>query len=219
MLGLKALQYRGTTPTTYHGPDGLVTNLIGMVPSEYGHFFSPSYPQEWPADRAIQASCQKRNSQGLGARMLWTTYGIGHAPPEEERTPYTHLSPDPDCSCGIYATTSYDTVMSYGRDADKAIFLIEGLPRIILGESGWRAGSARVVAVVRLPPQPDYPTRQELIIGSADLPSGWASLSRPTRKIPTQNLVGELGCQYFGVDIWPLEVAFEAIRINNARFA
>jgi hypothetical protein len=78
---------------------------------------------DWPPGRLLIAQCSRGGNHEEGV-------------------------PDPDCSCGIYATTSLDIVNEYLCDESPVLGVVELGGRTIPATSGYRAEAARVAAIL-----------------------------------------------------------------------
>ncbi len=60
-----------------------------------------------------------------------------------------HRAPDPDCDCGIYATTDLELAVSNARSTrgDGVVALVRGWGRVAIHSEGWRAEHAAPIAV------------------------------------------------------------------------
>jgi hypothetical protein len=76
---------------------------------------------EWSPGRLMRACCNKDHKGGV---------------------------PDPDCTCGIYATTDLSIVNSYLTDDAPVVGVVELGGRTIPAAQGYRAEAARVAAVL-----------------------------------------------------------------------
>jgi hypothetical protein len=160
---------------------------------EFGTFVSPARPEfTWPREGLVQAACALNKQHENG-------------------------SPDPGCSCGIYATFDRQTVSTYIAEDDKAVFLLQGWPRFICGNLfAWRAAAASVIAVVELPLNPiklTVPDRPRIGNPFAD---GKGTIQIDALAHPTQNLVGEIAKEYFQIGSIPVAIALEMMERNNA---
>jgi hypothetical protein len=92
----------------------------------------------WPHDRPLAAAC------ALGApsrRRRKPKEG------EPEDTPHGPV-PDPNCTCGIYATTDLDIINGYLSRSAPVLGIVELGGRLIPATQGYRAACARVAAIL-----------------------------------------------------------------------
>jgi hypothetical protein len=113
-------------------------------------------PNSWRPGVALEATCE---------RLIWH-----HLRDEEcecrkptRRNPEIHIDPncpcvlkdyqetvpDPDCTCGIYATYDLEVVAGYVREA-QVLGLVQGWGRAVPGESGFRVRHARITCLFAL---------------------------------------------------------------------
>lgn len=91
----------------------------------------------WPHDHPLAAAC----ANGAPSRRRKRKDG------EEEEIPHGPV-PDPNCSCGIYATTDLDVINSYLRRDAPVLGIVELGGRLIPASQGYRAAYARVAAIL-----------------------------------------------------------------------
>jgi hypothetical protein len=95
----------------------------------------------WPHDRPLAATCalgapnRRRRKKGAGEDE------------EDEEEPHGPV-PDPQCSCGIYATTDLDVINGYLRRDAPVLGIVELGGRLIPATQGYRAAYARVAAIL-----------------------------------------------------------------------
>lgn len=81
-----------------------------------------------------------------------------------------HFPPDPDCTCGIYATYDLNTIARYIKRAP-VLGLVQGFGTVIPGEAdgitigGFRAEKARIVCLFSLSEDFTIPTRDLKKVG------------------------------------------------------
>jgi hypothetical protein len=83
----------------------------------------------WPHDRAIEATCALQRRRG------------------KDEPPHGPV-PDPECSCGIYATTDLDIINGYLSRSAPVLGIVELGGRLIPATQGYRAAYARVAVIL-----------------------------------------------------------------------
>jgi hypothetical protein len=85
----------------------------------------------------------------LSSVVVGTGYwenGICDAVCVNNRNP-DHVAPDPDCRCGIYATSGIDHLLrQYGEEAAKIVAVVQAVGTTIRGDTGFKTRQAHVVA-------------------------------------------------------------------------
>jgi hypothetical protein len=70
-----------------------------------------------------------------------------------------HPAPDPDCHCGIYATTSLQVIARYIKEAP-VLGLVEGFGTTIPAENGFRAEKMTIACLLAIAPELTVPHRK-----------------------------------------------------------
>lgn len=124
--------------TLIHYPwrDSFVKNEWDMKPNvpwgPYSYLRSMNSRTKWKVNRA-EARCPYRNHKTKAVNKKY-----GHRP-------HDTISPDPFCSCGIYAHYS---ILAENTGSWYITGVIEGWGQTVLAESGFRTQYAKVVALV-----------------------------------------------------------------------
>jgi hypothetical protein len=71
----------------------------------------------------------------------------------------THPAPDPDCTCGVYATTSLQVIARYLKEAP-ILGLVEGFGTLIPAENGFRAEKVTIACLFAIAPELTVPARK-----------------------------------------------------------
>ena len=150
----------GKTPNTATKKTRMITGLLGFKALTWRprqHFGSPleqynSFikPTVWRASRIVAATCS------------FITQPVA-APYQMLDGTRTHnfvvhsAVPDLHCTCGFYVTRKLSAALSYCKEGEGAILLVEGMigplagghiGRVALHEIGFRASHARVVGIL-----------------------------------------------------------------------
>jgi hypothetical protein len=84
----------------------------------------------WPHGQPLAATCSHTRRKAKEGEPL-------HGP-----------VPDPECSCGIYATTDLDVIDGYLSRSAPVLGIVEMGGRVIPAEQGYRAAYARVAVIL-----------------------------------------------------------------------
>ena len=103
-------------------------------------------PHGWSGDLSVW-----RGRRLVAACGRHTLYNPDAVPWYERNQPHPrgHTPPGESCTCGIYVTYDFDTAEEYfGFDHPSLLVLVEGLGKLVLHETGFRAEIAEIVGIV-----------------------------------------------------------------------
>jgi hypothetical protein len=117
-----------------------------------------AYPNGgWPHDRVLTAECAWMGKPPPDHRKRKKGKGKGGEEEDEEQRLHGRV-PDPDCTCGIYATTDRAVLSGYLRPPQVSVVGIVELGGLIsTAEQGFRAECARIAGVLLVDEQVTEP--------------------------------------------------------------
>jgi len=116
-----------------------VRSLNAALPGKRANWIAKAMASpvgNWPHDYPLAATCS------LGAPKRRRKKA------EDDEEPEHGPVPDPQCSCGIYATTDLDVINTYLSRSAPVLGVVELGGRLIPASQGYRAAYARVAVIL-----------------------------------------------------------------------
>jgi hypothetical protein len=185
---------------------GLVSNPEGNV------FISPSQKHFiWPRSGLVNAHCDNMFVHyiipGQIGPVVATTVADEYVHYDYGREPI----PAENCHCGIYGTFNWNDALNYMQMPSAVLVLIEACGNWITGDMGRiRCEQARVIAALShyvIPDRQQYHRIGDLEPNPLDL------LPRMDPRL----LMAEVAAEYFGVEVFSMQAAREAMQIQNTQ--